>query len=50
MTYEPQSYWQKRLSERFSLSEVGYAGFSEYYNKWLYKAEIRALKKMLSLY
>ena len=50
MTYNPKTYWEKRLSGKFSLSGVGYAGFSEYYNKWLYKAKIRTLKKALSLF
>ena len=49
MTYNPKTYWQERLSEKFRLSGVGYAGFSEYYNKWLYKAKIRTLKKALLL-
>jgi len=50
MTCEPKAYWQKRLSEKFSISGVGYANFSEYYNKWLYKAKIRILKRLLSAY
>lgn len=50
MIYNPKTYWEKRLSGRFNLSGVGYAGFSEYYNKWLYKAKNRTLKKALSLY
>lgn len=51
MTYEPKPYCQKRLSEKFNLSGAGYANFSEYYNnKWLYKAKIRILKKLLSVY
>lgn len=47
MTYYPNDYWEKRLSERFCLSGVGHIGFSEFYNKWLYKAKVRALKKAL---
>lgn len=50
MVYNPKNYWEKRLSDGFVLSKVGHIGFSEYYNKWLYKAKIRALKKALSLY
>lgn len=45
--YNPRDYWEKCLSKRFELSGVGHAGFSEYYNKWLYKAKIRTLKKAL---
>jgi SAM-dependent methyltransferase len=47
MIYSPENYWKKRLSDGFSLSKVGHLGFSEYYNKWLYKAKIRAFKKAL---
>jgi len=50
MTYNPKDYWKKRLSSGFSLDKVGYIGFSEYYNKWLYRAKIRVLKRALSLY
>ena len=50
MTYNPEKYWEERLSRRFNLSGVGYSGFSEYYNKWLYRAKIRALKKALAFY
>jgi len=47
MTYNPQNYWEKHLSGKFSLSGVGHTGFSEYYNKWLYRVKNRALKKAL---
>lgn len=47
MTYEPESYWQKRLSKDFSLGGVGFLGLGAQYNKWLYKAKIRALSKLL---
>ncbi len=50
MTYNPKTYWEKRLSNGFNLSKVGYIGFNEFYNKYLYKAKIRTLKKALSLY
>ena len=50
MTYNPKTYWEKRLTKKFNLSGVGYVGFNEYYNKWLYKAKIRTLKKALSIY
>ncbi len=47
MIYNPKDYWEKRLSDKFNLSRVGTLGFSKYYNKFLYKAKIRALKKAL---
>lgn len=48
MAYNPKEYWERRLSERFNLSGVGHADFSEHYNKWLYKAKNRGLKKALT--
>ena len=45
--YNPKDYWEERLLKRFKLSGVGHFGFSEYYNKWLYKAKIRTFKKAL---
>lgn len=47
MIYNPKDYWEKRLSDGFSLSKVGHIGFSKQYNKFLYKAKIRTLKKAL---
>ncbi len=45
--YRPESYWQQRLSKNFSLGGVGHSGLGLEYNKWLYKARIRALNKLL---
>ncbi|MFC1865760.1 class I SAM-dependent methyltransferase [Chloroflexota bacterium] len=45
--YEPENYWQERLSKNFSLGGVGHSGFGQEYNKWLYKARIRALNKFV---
>jgi SAM-dependent methyltransferase len=45
--YEPESYWQERLAKNFSLSGAGHSGLGLEYNKWLYKAKIRALNKLL---
>jgi len=50
MVYNSKDYWEKHLSNGFSLSKVGHIGFNLYYNKWLYKAKIRTLKRMLSSY
>ena len=47
MIYNPKDYWEDRLSSKFNLSGVGHLGFSEHYNKFLYKAKIRALKKVI---
>jgi 2-polyprenyl-3-methyl-5-hydroxy-6-metoxy-1,4-benzoquinol methylase len=50
MTYNPNDYWQVRLSRRFNLSGVGHFVFNEHYNKWLYKAKKRTLEKILLLH
>lgn len=47
MDYRPKKYWEKRLSDRFNLSGVGHIDFNKYYNKWIYKAKLRALDKVL---
>ena len=47
MTYDPKDYWEKRLSNRFTLVGVGHIAFSASYNKWLYRAKTRALDKAL---
>lgn len=47
MIYNPKNYWEDRLLSRFNLSGVGHLGFSGHYNKFLYKAKIRALKKVI---
>jgi SAM-dependent methyltransferase len=43
--FDAQQYWEARLSERFDLTGVGTHGFNRYYNRWLYRAKLRALKK-----
>lgn len=48
MTYNPSSYWEKRLSRKFALSGVGNISFSERYNRWGYKAKARKLEDVLS--
>lgn len=45
--YNPQEYWETRLSEEFSLIGAGYIGFGRQYNKWMYKARRRCLDRML---
>lgn len=45
--YEPETYWQKRLSKDFSLGGVGFAGLGVQYNKWLYRARLRTLNELL---
>lgn len=47
--YEPEGYWEERLSKNFSLGGVGYSGLGLEYNKWLYKARLRALTRILKI-
>jgi SAM-dependent methyltransferase len=47
MPYDPEKYWENRISNRFNLSGVGNYIFSEFYNHFLYKAKIRAIKYIL---
>jgi ubiquinone/menaquinone biosynthesis C-methylase UbiE len=45
--YEPEQYWEERVSRDFSLRGIGFHGLGSQYNKWLYKARMRALSKLL---
>ncbi len=47
--YQPEGYWEERLSKDFSLGGVGYSGLGLEYNKWLYKGRLRALKRALEI-
>jgi 2-polyprenyl-3-methyl-5-hydroxy-6-metoxy-1,4-benzoquinol methylase len=45
--YQPQKYWESRLTRKFDLTGVGHIGFSPSYNAWLYRAKERALSRLL---
>jgi SAM-dependent methyltransferase len=45
--YDPQEYWNNRLTRDFSLAGVGFLGLGLEYNKWLYRARLRALARLL---
>lgn len=45
--YNPESYWEKRLSKNFSLTGVGHLGFGLEYNIWLYKARLHVINQLL---
>jgi SAM-dependent methyltransferase len=47
MTYDPKAYWEERLRRDFSLGGVGHIGFSERYNRWLYRRKRRCLERAL---
>ena len=46
--YDPESYWEKRLKDKFSLVGVGHIGFNEYYNKWLYRKKLHAINSFFN--
>ena len=50
MAYQAKEYWQRRLGAHFSLSAAGHQGFSERYNRYLYKLKKRSLEKALQRY
>jgi len=43
MTYQVKDYWEQRFKARFSLAGTGHSGFSENYNRYMYKLKKRAL-------
>ena len=45
--YDPKVFWEKRLSNDFSLKGVGCAGLSYNYNKWEAKAAKNSVDKLL---
>ena len=45
--YQPEKYWQERLSRDFSLVGVGCIGIGIEYNQWLYKARSSVLTRLL---
>ncbi|MCX5667249.1 MAG: class I SAM-dependent methyltransferase [Candidatus Omnitrophica bacterium] len=50
MAYKAEEYWERRFGARFSLSAAGHQGFSEQYNRYLYKLKERSLKAALERY
>jgi len=46
--YEPRHYWSDRLEREFSLRGTGHLSYSVGYNRWLYRAKRRALKRGLA--
>jgi SAM-dependent methyltransferase len=39
--FEPETYWESRLSDRFSLGGVGYRVLGEGFNRWMYEVRRR---------
>jgi len=49
--FDPQQYWNTRLSQQFSLEGVGWLGMTEPFNRWMYKVRrrvfIREMRRLL---
>lgn len=45
--YRAKEYWDQRLRDDFSLSGVGHKGFSEQYNRYMYRLKKLALERAL---
>jgi len=45
--YDPQAYWEERLSKHFSLRATGHLTFGHEYNAWLYRSKVHVLTKLL---
>ncbi|MFH1189377.1 MAG: glycosyltransferase [Candidatus Omnitrophota bacterium] len=46
--YEAKEYWQDRLTGKFSLVGTGHIGFSEKYNRYMYRLKARALGRVIA--
>ena len=47
--FNPQAYWEERLSQNIGLSGVGYIGLGEGFNHWLYKVRQRVFTRAVSI-
>jgi SAM-dependent methyltransferase len=46
-TFDPRSYWDKRLERTWSLQGVGMIQLSRSYNTWLYRVRDRIFRRMI---
>lgn len=49
MNYQPRTYWEQRLACYGGLQATGHLEHGRYYNWWLYRAKVRALRRALSM-
>lgn len=42
--FDAADYWERRLGDRYSFQGVGNIGFSEAYNRWMYRAKGHAFR------
>jgi SAM-dependent methyltransferase len=46
--YDPEQYWSDRMDAGLGLRATGHWRYSEGYNRWLYRAKARALRRALA--
>jgi 2-polyprenyl-3-methyl-5-hydroxy-6-metoxy-1,4-benzoquinol methylase len=49
MNYEPKTYWEQRHTQLAGLRATGHIEHGGYYNWWLYRAKVRALRRALTI-
>lgn len=49
MNYQPRTYWEQRFAGQAGLQTTGHLEHGRYYNWWLYRAKVRALRRALTL-
>lgn len=47
MSYQPGTYWEQRHARHGGLRATGHLEHGHYYNWWLYRAKVRALRRAL---
>jgi 2-polyprenyl-3-methyl-5-hydroxy-6-metoxy-1,4-benzoquinol methylase len=45
--YDPKAYWESRLQSQFTARGVGHIGFSDEYNRWLYRRKRKCIEAAL---
>lgn len=46
-TYDPQTYWEQRLTTQLNVTTVGHSGLGYVYNAWLYHRRFQVMKRLL---
>ena len=45
--FNPDDYWEKRLTKKKGLEGVGYTRLGSYFNKWAYKVRRHVFEKLV---
>lgn len=46
--FDPRDYWERRLSERYSLDGVGWIGLGKRFNEWMYRVRRRVFLRTVA--